>query len=310
MKIFFTVIGALGIALLFVKPLEGQAESQRVFYSSPDFEITENDLKLYLGAELTTNGVKWGSPEQVQIALSELYTLKVLGAEADRAGFLTEEEKAWIAYYEVALAGVKKLTASRVSEAMETVDWEAEAREYYIANKQEFMTREEITVRTLLLTTESRTLLEALTLATAFVDETPSIERFSQLVQEHTDDPNNKDGVIPNLRKGKTVKEFETAAFALEEVGEVSTPVVSMYGVHVIQLLDKPQRQTLEYDKVKPAVIAELKKRRANQFATFAKQEPHRTPPEDVVIHESVIEQFLQEIASSQAADQSVSRSR
>ena len=282
---------------------------ETTFYSSPSFKITESDLKSYLGAVPDEDGsVEWGSLQRVQVALSELYTLKALDAEADSLGLLSEEEKAWIADYQVAMAGVEKLTDQRVAEKMRSLDWEEEARTYYAANKPEFMTRQEITVRTLVLTLDNRTLLEAVTLATEIVDQQPALEEFAALVSDHTDDPNNKDGVIANLKKGMTVREFETAAFALEQIGDISPPVVSMYGVHVIQLLDNPPRRYLTYEEVKEAVIAELKQRRAAQFRALVAQEPHRNRPADVTVHQAEIDLFLQEVADAAAAAAAAAR--
>ena len=55
--------------------------------------------------------VVWGSPMRIQQALRELYTLKVLSRTALQKGVLTESEKAWIAYYQVARAAAIKLVA-------------------------------------------------------------------------------------------------------------------------------------------------------------------------------------------------------
>ena len=51
----------------------------RVFYTASDFEITEAELRQYMGVEEMADGtVAWGSPMRAQQALSQLYTLKVL----------------------------------------------------------------------------------------------------------------------------------------------------------------------------------------------------------------------------------------
>ncbi|MGC6470309.1 MAG: foldase protein PrsA [Flavobacteriales bacterium] len=50
---------------------------------------------------------------------------------------------------------------------------------------------------------------------------------------------NKKNGELPWFGAGQMVPEFENVAFALQSVGEVSQPVQTMYGWHVIKLLDK-----------------------------------------------------------------------
>ena len=277
---------------------------ERVFYTASDFEITEAELRHYLNAEQMADGtVAWGSPMRAQKGLSELYTLKVLSRAALQEGVLTESEQAWIAYYQVAIAAVRKLVAAMVDEQMESVDWSLDAREYYVANKPEFKQQDSISVRSLLISTESRSASEALTLATELTAGDMTTEQFETVVREHTEDPNSEDGKISNLTKGMTVREFEEAAFALTEIGQLSEPVLSSYGAHVIQLINRNPTEYRTFESVEEQLITQLKKRRFMEFGNFARTEPHRNRPDDVVVHQEVIDQLLQEIEAQQKAN-------
>ena len=120
--------------------LQQAVASERVFISSDQFEVTDQDIRLYLNAPVSPDGqITWGSRDRVRQAMRDLYTLKALDLEATAAGVLTEEERAWVAYYQVALAGVRKLVAHNVENMMADIDWVAEAEEYYLANKEEFL---------------------------------------------------------------------------------------------------------------------------------------------------------------------------
>lgn len=285
-------------------PMPKALADGRVFYTASDFEITEAELRQYMGVEEMADGtVAWGSPMRAQQALSQLYTLKVLYRAALQKGVLTESEKAWIAYFQVARAAAVKLVADIVEEQMESVDWSSDAREYYIANKPEFKMPDSISVRSFLIMTESRSALEALTLASELIASDMTIDQFETVVREHTEDPNSVDGLIPNLTRGKTVREFEEAAFSLTEIGQLSEPVLSRYGAHVIQLIDRKPSEYRTFESVEEQIITQLKQKRFTEFGNFARTEPQRDPPEDVVVHQEVIDQLMLEIEAQQKAN-------
>lgn len=63
---------------------------------------------------------------------------------------------------------------------------------------------------------------------------------FAELAREYSLDTGSKDngGDVGWFERGMMVPEFEDAAFALE-VGEISEPVLSSYGYHIIKLTDR-----------------------------------------------------------------------
>jgi len=297
-----SVLALLCALAVIGQPKVCQASDEAVFYSSNDFTVTERDLRLYLSAPIEPDGsVSWGSPERVQQAISELYVLKTLARQADASGLISEEEREWIAYYSLALTTVQRFIASEVDVMMEGVDWQDEAKEYFLAERHEFMTPASLTVRTLLLKTEDRTVAEAVLRAEELMAGVETKEHFEQVVRDHTEDAGNPEGRIV-IAKGQTVPEFETAAFALEALGDISDPVVSRFGVHVIQLLDRQPGSAMPFEKAQSAIIERLKQTRRDQAADSFKTSPHREPPPDVVHHEDVISNFLSSVAQQHKA--------
>lgn len=67
-------------------------------------------------------------------------------------------------------------------------------------------------------------------------------ENFEELVKKHSDDPSTSDkgGTLPSFGTGTTtrmVTEFENTAFALKNDGDISKPVRTQYGYHIIKRL-------------------------------------------------------------------------
>ena len=62
--------------------------------------------------------------------------------------------------------------------------------------------------------------------------------QFAKLAKENSEDTAtaNKGGDLGFFKRGVMVKPFEDAAFAMKEIGEVSEPVETQFGWHLIQL--------------------------------------------------------------------------
>ena len=63
-------------------------------------------------------------------------------------------------------------------------------------------------------------------------------EKFGKIARELSIDSGSakRDGNLGYFSRGKMVKEFETAAFNLQ-VGQISEPIKTQYGYHVIKRL-------------------------------------------------------------------------
>ena len=70
---------------------------------------------------------------------------------------------------------------------------------------------------------------------------------FNELVRYSDDKGSSKQGgELPWFGTGQMVAEFEEAAFGLENIGDISQPVKTIYGWHIIKLIDKKDLPTLE----------------------------------------------------------------
>ena len=74
---------------------------------------------------------------------------------------------------------------------------------------------------------------------------------FDQSALKYSEDEssNTKGGELPMFGTGKMIEEFEDAAFALRSVGDISQPVKSRYGWHIIRLLESLPPPTFDASK-------------------------------------------------------------
>jgi peptidyl-prolyl cis-trans isomerase SurA len=77
---------------------------------------------------------------------------------------------------------------------------------------------------------------------------------FDELVEKYSDDQysNKEKGVMKPFGTGKMVLPFENAAFALKKPGDISEPIKTDYGYHIIKLIAKIP--LAPYDTLMPAL--------------------------------------------------------
>jgi parvulin-like peptidyl-prolyl isomerase len=122
--------------------------------------------------------------------------------------------------------------------------------EYYKKNKQNYVQPASRDVRHILVKKKAKaeSLAQQVTRA-----------NFAALAKQHSEDPGSKKqgGKLP-ISKGRQVPEFDKAAFALD-VGEISRPVKTTYGWHIILALTAIKKEkTTPLSEVRPAIRQQL----------------------------------------------------
>ncbi len=73
-------------------------------------------------------------------------------------------------------------------------------------------------------------------------------EKWETLVNQFSDDVNSKTkgGELPWFSTGRMIPTFEDASFKLANVGDITEPVLTPYGWHIIKLLEKKKLETYQ----------------------------------------------------------------
>jgi peptidyl-prolyl cis-trans isomerase SurA len=75
---------------------------------------------------------------------------------------------------------------------------------------------------------------------------------FAELAKEFSDDSLNRNngGLLPYFGLGEMIEPFEKTAFAFDSIGEISEPVKTKYGYHVLKLIDKKSEISFEEQEI------------------------------------------------------------
>lgn len=141
---------------------------------------------------------------------------------------------------------------------------EKDALEYYESRPDLFRTEETLTASHLL--KKASTEEEFVEKEQAVLALRKKIEQgmdFVEAVREESDDAVN-DGHLGTFGKGRMVPEFETVAFSLAE-GELSQPVRTQFGWHLILLRERTQPKITPFDEIREKIVEYLTERRKDK---------------------------------------------
>jgi foldase protein PrsA len=247
---------ALGRAKTYYKsakrpfPKPGTAEYEQVKSQAVTFLIQRAELRQEaekLGVDL--------SDKKVDQKLEELK--KQLGGEAayerelKRTG-LTHEQGREEALVAIAVDGLYKEVTGDVKVTKD------EVRSYYDAHKTQYQQPESREVRHIL--------VEKKPLADQIYAQLKSGANFAALAKKYSKDPGSAaTGGKLSVSKGQTVPQFDKKTFELKK-GELSQPVKTQYGYHIIQALSdvKPASKT-PLAKVEGSIKQQLEKQQKDE---------------------------------------------
>lgn len=153
----------------------------------------------------------------------------------------------------------------------------AEVRKYYEGHLDQYGTREERQASHILIAADAAGGTEAKQKARARAEELYNQLKqkpasFADLARQHSQDPGSaaKGGDLGFFGRGSMVEAFEDAVFKMK-VGDVSAPVESPYGFHIIRLAAVKPGRVRSFDEVRGQIETEFRKQQAGRrFAEIA----------------------------------------
>src|SRR4029079_4116647 len=134
-----------------------------------------------------------------------------------------------------------------------------EAKKIYDAKVADIKPEEEIHARHILVATEAE--------AKEVKERLMKGEDFATVAKEKSKDPSAEGGDLGFFGRGKMLKPFEDAAFALKD-GEISDPVQTQFGWHIIKVEERRTHPLPTFDQVKDTIMSQLSEQKANQKPT------------------------------------------
>ncbi len=141
-----------------------------------------------------------------------------------------------------------------------------EARAYFEAHREAFDEPERVRVRHVLVRTEAEARVALARLRAG--------ESFAKVAKDLSQDPGTRErgGEVGLVAPGQTVPEFEQVAFRLKP-GELSEPVRSSFGYHIVQVTEKLPAKKATWERVRQQVLDLLREnKRREAFEAWVKE--------------------------------------
>ncbi len=233
---------AVATFVAFHAPVYAEDKPDAVIAKVGTLEIHQSELDLAI-ANLDPQLAQLPDDQKKVAALSAAIDVKLLAGDAATEKLdQTDEFKKRLQYLtdrELHNAYFKKHVVDTVT------DDEVKAR--YDKEVAALPKQEEVHARHILVKTEDE--------AKDVIKQLDAGKDFAELAKEKSTDPNKADGGdLGYFTKGRMVKEFEDAAFALDKGTYSKTPVKTDFGYHVIKVEDKRDAPPPPFDQVKDQV--------------------------------------------------------
>jgi peptidyl-prolyl cis-trans isomerase C len=254
------------ITLALASPASSQAPAPKFTPLPPDTQLVADGPVVVSAADFEGNILripedKRGgfrmSYDRVMAVVDNVFIARSVAQKA-RADGLDQDPAVQARLRQLQDAYLADLYMKKLEREVDKVDYEARARELYIADRDKYMTDEEVRMQQVLIGVKCRTKEAARDIAKRAHDEAvkPGVD-FLALSTRYTDegDKSDKGGDLGWSPVKAFVPQVREAVAKMKK-GEISEPVESPFGFHVFKMLDRKPAQQKPFDAVKADIIA------------------------------------------------------
>ena len=218
-------------------------------------DITESEVLEFIQPFGQQELMMYATEQGRKLILDDVITMRLFAVDAEANGL--DKTPEFIAALENAKRAMLAQSAMRKEIEGLTVS-DDEAKKFYDENPNLFVQPEKIHARHILVSGDENL---------AKVQEELKTKSFDVVAKEYSIDPGSASngGDLGEFPKGMMVPEFEKAAFDLKNPGDVSAPVKTQFGWHIIRLEGRTPESKVSFENVKTRIIQELREKKTQE---------------------------------------------
>jgi peptidyl-prolyl cis-trans isomerase C len=225
------------------------AQGDKVLARIGEQAITEADLNKLVNAIPERMRQLYLSPEGQSQTLDYIVNVYIMATQAEKEGLDKDPSFATIMNF-TKKDLLARLYLEKTSKSL-SEPTEKDARDFYDKNKDQFATPESVHLRHILVNSEKE--------AQDVLNKLKKGESFADLAGKVSTCPTKvSGGDLDWLPRGRLVKELEDVAFTMNK-GQITGPIKTKFGYHVLLLEDKKPASQSSFDEVKEYILEQLR---------------------------------------------------
>ncbi|EED36989.1 PPIC-type PPIASE domain protein [Luminiphilus syltensis NOR5-1B] len=285
--------------LLLIMAMSASADEAAPVFNAGGVTVKESEIRYLLGntAEALRERIV-ESPEERQAFIEKLLAQKRLAEMADNVVGEVGSKDYWELQYDL-IRVRQAFTIAKFKEGLTVPDMSVIAREEYMARKNDIaVVPEKRKVAHILLTCEPGCDREAK--KAQLKDFSASIAegaKFADLAKQYSEDfasarNGGRLGTAIAKDDGNIAFAFRKASFALENPGDLSPPVETLFGYHLIVLEEIEPSYTVPFERLRDQIVQLLEREWTNEQVALFRGQQMDTKGIDMDAFNAVIDSF------------------